>query len=125
MPSPTNQISRRAATRLGLALACAGILASLLPAFALAEDMPTFTLEMKDGTFTPDHFTVPAGKTVKIIVKNTGTTPAEFESRRLRKEKVLGPGAESFVVLRRLSPGEYTFFDDFHPDAGQGVIKAE
>ena len=55
---------------------------------------------------------------------NTGTTPAEFESLRLRKEKVLGPGVESFIVIRRLSPGEYPFFDEFHMETGQGVIIA-
>ena len=120
MPSTPRNITRIAAV---LVAAFAG--SAALSAPVMADDLPTFTLEMKDGTFTPDHFTVPAGKNVKIIIRNTGTAPAEFESRRLRKEKVLAPGAESFVVLRDLSPGEYTFFDDFHPDAGQGVITAK
>ena len=26
------------------------------------------------------------------------------------------PGSDSVMVLRRLDPGEYRFFDDFHPD---------
>ena len=90
-----------------------------------AAEAPTFTIEMKDGTMTPNRLEVPAGTAVKIIVKNTGTTPAEFESTRLRQEKVLSPGAESFIVLRNLAPGEYAFFDDFHPNAGQAVIVAK
>mgnify|MGYP002713080904 CR=1 FL=1 len=91
---------------------------------ARAEEPPTFTIEMKDGVLTPDRIEIPANTTVKIIIRNTGTTPAEFESLRLRKEKVLGPGVESFVVIRRASPGEYPFFDEFHMDTGQGVIIA-
>jgi hypothetical protein len=42
----------------------------------------------------------------------------------LRKEKVLAPGADSFVVIAPLEPGEYKFFDDFHQQA-QGVIVAK
>lgn len=100
------------------ALAC-----PLAPA-AGAGETPTFTLEMKDGVLTPARIEIPADTTVKIIIRNTGTTPAEFESLRLRKEKVLAPGAESFVVIRRASPGEYPFFDEFHMETGQGVIVA-
>jgi hypothetical protein len=104
---------------LGLSISSVG------PGLAFGDDTPEFTIEMKDGAITPERLTIPAGKTVKIIVKNTGSTPAEFESRRLRKEKVLSPGAESFVVLRGLSAGEYPFFDEFHTDAKPGVIIAE
>ncbi len=100
-------------------------ISSAASGLAHGEDAPEFTIEMKDGAITPERLTIPAGKTVKIIVKNTGSTPAEFESRRLRKEKVLSPGAESFIVLRGLSAGEYPFFDEFHTDAKPGVIVAE
>jgi hypothetical protein len=97
----------------------------VLPGLALAEDQPEFTIEMKDGAITPERLTVPAGKTVKIIVKNSGSGPAEFESKRLRKERVLSPGAETTLVLKELSAGEYPFFDEFHGDAKPGVIVAE
>jgi len=100
------------------------ISAIFAPKMAASEETPTFTLEMKDGVLTPDRIEIPADTTVKIIIRNTGTTPAEFESLRLRKEKVLGPGVESFIVIRRLSPGEYPFFDEFHMETGQGVIIA-
>lgn len=104
-----------------LALALAGT----APGLALGDENSSFTIEMKDGVLTPSRLTVPAGKTVKIIIRNTGSGPAEFESKRLRKEKVLSPGAESFIILRQLSAGEYPFFDEFHTDAKPGVIIAE
>ncbi|NML35271.1 cupredoxin domain-containing protein [Paraburkholderia antibiotica] len=96
----------------------------LLAGVAQAADLPTFQLEMKDGTLNPARIEVPAGQRIKIEVRNTGKGAAEFESVQLRKEKVLAPGAESFVVIAPLQPGEYKFFDDFHQQA-QGVIVAK
>ncbi|TDY38956.1 Cupredoxin-like domain-containing protein [Paraburkholderia rhizosphaerae] len=91
---------------------------------AHAADLPTFTLEMSDGKLNPPRIEVPAGQRIKIEVHNVGKGAAEFESVELRKEKVLAPGASSFVVIAPLSPGEYKFFDDFHQQA-QGVIVAK
>ncbi|KKB63530.1 periplasmic lipoprotein involved in iron transport [Robbsia andropogonis] len=99
--------------------------ALLLAHWAHAADLPTFPLEMEDGKMTPARIEVPAGQRIKIAIKNTGTSAAEFESVQLRKEKVLAPGGESFVVIAPLSPGEYKFFDDFHQATGQGVIVAK
>ncbi|WP_179405191.1 cupredoxin domain-containing protein [Burkholderia guangdongensis] len=91
---------------------------------AHAADLPTFRLEMADGKLNPARIEVPAGQRFKIEIRNAGKGAAEFESVQLRKEKVLAPGAESFVVVAPLSPGEYKFFDDFHQQA-QGVIVAK
>ncbi|WP_114810340.1 cupredoxin domain-containing protein [Paraburkholderia kururiensis] len=99
-------------------------LAAMMAGTAHAEDLPTFKLEMADGKLNPARIEVPAGKRIKIEVRNTGKGAAEFESVQLRKEKVLAPGADSFVVIAPLSPGEYKFFDDFHQQA-QGVIVAK
>ncbi|AIY42015.1 putative exported protein [Collimonas arenae] len=93
-------------------------------AVSFAADLPTFKLEMKDGVLNPARIEVPAGKKIKIEIHNLGKSAVEFESVQLRKEKVLAPGAESFVVIAPLSPGEYKFFDDFHATA-QGVIVAK
>lgn len=112
----TVDISRKlAAFALGASLA-----AGVAP-LARAADLPTFQLEMADGTLKPARIEVPAGKRFKIEVRNTGHGAAEFESVQLRKETVLAPGAQSFVVIAPQEPGEYKFFDDFHQQA-QGVI---
>ncbi len=94
----------------------------LLSLPALAADLPTIRLEMKDGVMNPARIAIPAGQRTKIEIHNVGKTPAEFESLPLRKEKVLAPGVTSFIVLNPLSPGEYPFFDDFHPAGTRGVI---
>lgn len=78
-------------------------------------DMPVHTLTFKaDGTFEPVRLEVLAGR-FKLVLVNESTEAVEFESLPLRKEKVLGPGVTSFVVLSLSRPGEYSFFDDFHP----------
>jgi hypothetical protein len=97
----------------------------LLASAAHAKALPTFKLEMKDGRLTPSRIEVPAGQRIKIEITNAGKSAAEFESIPLRKEKVIAPGVTSFVVIKALSPGEYPFFDDFHPKTAQGVIVAK
>lgn len=89
--------------------------ACLLATIAFADDSPTFVIDLKDGAITPPSLEVPANAQFTLELRNSGSSPAEFESIELRKEKVLGPGANSFIVIRRLDPGEYRFFDDFHP----------
>lgn len=86
------------------------------PAAVVLAEMPTYTLTFKpDGTFEPARLEVTAGR-FKIVLVNQSKQAVEFESLPLRAEKVLGPGVTSFVVLSLSKPGEYPFFDDFHPE---------
>lgn len=94
----------------------------LAPVAAGASDLLTYTIVAKNGRFMPNVLNVPAGTRFKIIVRNESDGAIEFESLQLRKEKVLGPGAASFVVIAPLKPGTYDFFDDFHPGTGHGQI---
>lgn len=89
------------------------------------EEDPIFRVEFKDGVVTPLRLEVPAKRRFKLELHNLGQTPAEFESRELRKEKVLAPGTSSTLVIRTLDPGEYEFFDDFHLDAPPAVLVAK
>ena len=105
------------------------ILAALLVwigmgATAQADELPTFTLTFKaDGTFEPQRLEVPVGR-FKIELINASNEAVEFESLPLRKEKVLGPCVTSFVVITISRPGEYPFFDEFHPNVkGTLVVK--
>ena len=94
-------------------------------AMTRAEDEPMFTIEFKDGTVAPQRLEVPANRRFQLQLINSGETPAEFESSELRKEKVLAPKTTSILVFRTLDPGEYPFFDDFHPDAPKAVLVAK
>jgi Cupredoxin-like domain len=92
---------------------------------ARAEEDPTFRIEFKDGVVNPLRLQVPAKRRFRLELHNLGQTPAEFESRELRKEKVLAPGTSSTLVIRTLDPGEYEFFDDFHLGAPPAVLVAK
>jgi hypothetical protein len=115
----TARVTRRwAALALGAALfVAAGV--------SRAEEEPVFRIEFNDGKVTPQRLEVPAKRRFKLELHNVGKEPAEFESKELRKEKVLAPGANSTLVIRSLDPGEYDFFDDFHLDAPPAVLVAK
>lgn len=108
-------------TRALLSLAIGLLLAS---STAIADDMPTFRLLMKDGRFFPETIEVLAGTRFRLEVKNEGPGATEFESLELKKELVLAPGVTRSLVFFPMKPGSYKFFDDFHPETGQGRINA-
>ncbi len=95
------------------------------PTAPRGEDEPVFAIEFHDGKVEPQRLEVPANRRFKLELRNTGTTPAEFESNELRKEKVVAPDSTAILIFRTLDPGEYAFFDDFHPDAPKAVLVAK
>jgi Cupredoxin-like domain len=113
----------------GLGNFAANLLAALFlvsgAANTRAEEEPVFTIEFKDGNIVPERLEVPANRRFQLQLRNSGDTPAEFESNELRKEKVLAPRTTSILVFKTLDPGEYPFFDDFHPDAPKAVLIAK
>jgi hypothetical protein len=90
-----------------------------------AEELPAFEVVVNDGVFRPARVEVPAGRRVKLILINEGPGPLEFENDEMRIEKVIGPGARSFVVLPKLKPGEYDFVDEFNPITGELKVIAK
>ncbi len=114
--APDRLLFLAGAIALAVAPFCAG---------AKAQDDPVFRIEFKDGAISPRRLEVPANTRFKIELHNTGATPIEFESTQLRKEKVVAPQSSSFIVIRRLDPGEYKFFDDFHLDAPPALLVAK
>ena len=100
----------------------AWLLVLALTAPARAVELPTFAITLDGGKIEPMRVEVPANTKVKLTLRNTGRGAVEFEGRDVRVEKVLAPGAESFVVLPPLKPGTYRFFDEFHPDAKDMLV---
>ena len=90
-----------------------------------AEDVATFALTLKDHAFTPSEVKVPAGKPFKLTLHNADPTPAEFESKALKFEKVVAGSAKVTVSVRALDPGKYEFVDEYHEADAKGVVIAE
>lgn len=112
---------KRSAAVLALA---AGILAT---GMAWAEDLPMFRIELKDGVVSPQRLQIPVGKPFRLEVRNTGRTAAEFESKPLKKEKVVVAGATTLLEIKAVAAGEYPFVDEFHENlpTGRGLIVAK
>ncbi len=85
---------------------------------AQSAELPTFAIAAKGGRLLPERIEVPAGKKIKLTIRNEGPGPIEFENLDLRVEKVLAPGASSFLVIHPLKPGSYRFIDEFHAATG-------
>jgi hypothetical protein len=93
----------------------------LTDGIAWADD-PIVNLTIRDHRFEPSELTVPAHVKVKLIVRNADSTPEEFESIELRREKVVPGGQEIIVYVGPLQPGTYEFFGDFHPQSARGHL---
>ena len=94
-------------------LAVVLVLGVAIPAHA---DEGDIVITIKGGKFVPSEVPVPAGKKLKIVVRNQDAMTAEFESSDFHREKIVLPGDEITVFVGPFDAGSYEFFDDFHPD---------
>jgi len=88
---------------------------------ANAQQAASVSITVKNHRFQPAEIHAPAGVPIEIRVKNLDPAPMEFESVRLRVEKVVPGNSEGVVRVRPLEPGRYNFFDDFHQET-TGVL---
>ena len=89
-----------------------------------AAQQASVRLTIKDHKFSPTQPRASANQPLTIVVRNLDSTAAEFESKTLRVEKVVAPGAEVTMQVRPLNPGRYRFFDDFNM-AAEGELVVE
>ncbi len=97
----------------------------LLVANSALADKPVFKLVIRDHLFYPSEFVVPAGKKIKLLIVNEDSTPEEFESYELNREKVILGGKKTMIFIGPLKAGEYPFFGEFNMATAQGKIIAE
>lgn len=95
-----------------------------LPALAFGADLEA-TLIIKDRRFSPAEIHVPAGKKIKLTIDNQDSTPQEFDSKDLNREKVVLAKSKGVVFIGPLKPGRYSFMGEFNPDTAQGAVIAE
>ncbi|MBX3604328.1 MAG: cupredoxin domain-containing protein [Piscinibacter sp.] len=105
-----------------LSLLLAGGVTATGPALA-AE--PELSLVIKNHRFEPGELKVPAGQRIKLVVHNQDSTPEEFESHSLKREKVIPGGAKATIFIGPLKPGRYTFFGEYNEATAKGAVIAE
>ncbi|MFT6691485.1 MAG: hypothetical protein ACJAXH_002011 [Colwellia sp.] len=93
-----------------------------LLSFASMANRPEFEVELKNHLFYPAEIEIPANMKVKLVIYNRDTTPEEFDSFDLNREKVIFPQKKSVIFIGPLPPGRYKFFGEFNPNSAQGTI---
>ena len=94
----------------------------VMPGSAFAAD--PLLLSIHDSRFEPELLAVPAGVKLKLVIRNLGDLPAEFESTDLSREVIVRGHGEVAVYIGPLDPGSYRFFNDFNREM-QGTIVAK
>jgi plastocyanin domain-containing protein len=81
-----------------------------------------YLVVLKDHLFYPAEIVVPANKKVRLLIENQDSTPEEFDSFDLNREKVLYPNRKSVIYIGPLTPGRYEFFGEFSPNTARGAV---
>lgn len=93
----------------------------LLAGSVQAQQAVSISISVKNHRFQPAELRAPANVPIMLHVNNLDATPMEFESVSLRVEKVVTGNGSGIIRLRALSPGRYSFFDDFNQQTN-GVL---
>jgi hypothetical protein len=99
-----------------------GLVLVLCTMTAVADDVPEFTIVIKDHTFQPAELVIPSGVKVRLVVDNQDATPEEFESHELNREKIIPANSKAKIYVGPLKAGAYPFFGEFNPKTAQGKI---
>lgn len=109
-----------------------GLLSGLCMTFSLIGSLPVahaaepeVVLAIRDHKFEPAELHIAANQKVKLLVENQDSTPEEFESHALNREKIIPAKSKVTIYIGPLKPGRYTFFGEFNPKTAQGVIIVE
>jgi len=101
------------------------LLAAIVGGPAWTAELPELSLVIRNHRFEPAELKVPAGVRVKLVVHNQDSTPEEFESHSLNREKVIPAGAKATIFIGPLPAGRYEFFGEFNQKTAQGAVVAE
>lgn len=111
---PSLKTLKRMALALGLSISAA----------SWAADLPAL-LVIKNHRFEPAELKVPANQRVRLTVHNQDSTPEEFESHDLNREKVIPAGGKAVIFIGPLKPGRYEFIGEFNEVTAKGAVIAE
>ncbi|NVK25026.1 MAG: cupredoxin domain-containing protein [Gammaproteobacteria bacterium] len=101
------------------------LLVVIFTTFDVKSAKDTFYLYLESHLFYPSELVIPANKKVKLIIENKDSTPEEFDSFDLNREKVIYPGRKVTIYIGPLKPGRYEYFGEFNPNTALGTIIVE
>ena len=92
---------------------------------ARADNELSLPLTIRNHQFEPATLKVPAGQKVKLLVRNEDKSVEEFESKSLKREKLVPAGSTVTIVIGPLKPGRYSFVGEFHEATAKGEVVVE
>ena len=98
------------------------ILGLSLSAFAEEED---FSLVIQNHQFEPSELIIPANKKIKLRIENKDSTPEEFESHELNREKLVAGKSAVTIYIGPLKAGRYPFWGEFNEKTAKGTVVAQ
>ena len=84
-----------------------------------------FRVVVQGHVFQPPEIVIPADTRVKLVVENRDSTPEEFDSYALNREKVIAGKSAATIYIGPLRPGRYPFIGEFHADSAKGAVVAK
>ena len=81
-----------------------------------------YVLEIKDHLFHPSTIEIPQNQKVKLVIYNRDSTPEEFDSFDLNREKVIFPNKKAVIFIGPLPVGRYEFFGEYNPNSAKGAV---
>ena len=64
--------------------------------------------------FEPQQLVLPSAVKLKLVIRNIGKLPAEFESDDLSREILIPGNGEVTIYVGPLAPGRYQLFNDLN-----------
>lgn len=106
----------------------AALFMSMVGALAMGQAVAANTehsLIIKDHRFEPAELEVAADQRIKLTVHNQDSTPEEFESHSLNREKIIPAGGKVVIYIGPLKPGRYEFYGEFNQATAKGAVIAK
>ena len=97
----------------------------MLISLAAFADENDYLLTIQNHQFEPSELVVPANKKVKLRIENKDSTPEEFESHELNREKLVAGKSAVTIYIGPLKAGRYLFFGEFNEKTARGVVVAQ
>ena len=93
----------------------------LLSGLAFGGDQEV-TLTIENHQIKPSTIEIPADKKIKLIMINKDSTPEEFESYDLAREKIIPANSSADLFIGPLKPVIYKFHGELNPKTANGEI---
>ena len=98
------------------------VLASLLLAGLAYGGDDEVTLIIENHQMNPSLIEIPADKKIKLIMINKDSTPEEFESYDLAREKIIPANSSTDLYIGPLKPGRYEFHGELNSKTAKGEV---